>query len=205
MFRRLIKILVILYPLKLHQKFQCLLNILYSSWIKHNIPNAARSCIIWRGANLIGGKYITIGEHTILRSHANLIAIDFLNGDKFNPIVKIGDYCHIHDYLNLTCTNSITIGNHVLMGKRVTIIDNSHGNICLEFLLQHPSDRKITSKGPIVIDDDVWIADKVTICAGVHIGKGSVVGANSVVTHDVPPYTLVAGSPARIIKQFKVQ
>lgn len=193
-----------LYPLKLHQKFQCLLNILYSSWIKHNIPNAARSCNIWRGANLIGGKYITIGEHTILRSHANLMAIDYMNGDKFNPMVKIGDFCHIHDYLNLACTNSIIIGNHVLMGRRVTIVDNSHGNICLEFLLQHPSERKITSKGPVVIEDDVWIADKVTICPGVHIGKGSIVGANSVVTHDVPPYTLVAGSPARIIKQFKV-
>lgn len=90
------------------------------------------------------------------------------------------------------------------MGRRVTIVDNSHGNICLEFLLQHPSERKITSKGPVVIEDDVWIADKVTICPGVHIGKGSVLGANSVVTHDVPPYTLVAGSPARIIKQFKV-
>ncbi|MBR4243334.1 MAG: hypothetical protein IKR98_05525 [Bacteroidaceae bacterium] len=62
--------------------------------------------------------------------------------------------------------------------------------------------RPIVSKGPVVIEDNVWIGEMACIMPGVTIGRGAIVGANAVVTHDVPPYTLVAGNPARIIKQI---
>jgi acetyltransferase-like isoleucine patch superfamily enzyme len=59
------------------------------------------------------------------------------------------------------------------------------------------------STKPVVISDDVWIGANATITPGVTIGRHSVVAAGSVVTHDVPPYTIVAGVPARIIKTIK--
>ena len=55
----------------------------------------------------------------------------------------------------------------------------------------------------MVIEDNVWIGEKASIMPGVHIGKGAIIAANSVVTHDVPAYAVVAGIPAKVIKQFK--
>ena len=64
-----------------------------------------------------------------------------------------------------------------------------------------PTKRPITSKGPVVIGNNVWIGDKATILPGVTIGDGAVVAANAVVTKDVPSYSVVGGNPARIIKK----
>ncbi|MFW5525562.1 MAG: DapH/DapD/GlmU-related protein [Prevotella sp.] len=66
-----------------------------------------------------------------------------------------------------------------------------------------PAERKISSRGKIVIGDNVWIGDKATVLAGVHIGEGVVIGANSVVTHDIPPYCVAVGNPATVIKKNK--
>lgn len=64
-----------------------------------------------------------------------------------------------------------------------------------------PTQRPIYSKGPVVIGDNVWIGDKATILPNVSIGKGAIIAANSVVTKDVPEYSVFAGNPAKIIKQ----
>ena len=82
------------------------------------------------------------------------------------------------------------------------INDNSHGNICREELDLAPNLRPLTSKGPIIIEDNVWIGEMVCILSGVHIGKGAIIAAGSVVTKNVPPYTIVAGVPAKIVKQL---
>ena len=60
----------------------------------------------------------------------------------------------------------------------------------------------IYRKCPVVIEDNVWIGEKASIMPGVHIGKGAIIAANSVVTHDVPAYAVVAGVPAKIVKQL---
>ncbi|WP_443197883.1 DapH/DapD/GlmU-related protein [Pseudobutyrivibrio sp. OR37] len=66
-----------------------------------------------------------------------------------------------------------------------------------------PNKRKIRSKGPVIIEKNAWIGRNVCIMPNVVIGEGSIVGANSVVTHDVPPYSIVGGVPARIIKEIR--
>jgi len=65
-----------------------------------------------------------------------------------------------------------------------------------------PAFRPMISKGPTIIGDRVWIGDKATILPGVTIGESCIVAANTVVTKDIPPFSLVAGNPARIIKQI---
>ena len=67
-----------------------------------------------------------------------------------------------------------------------------------------PIKRELRTKGEVVIGDNVWIGDKASILPGVIIGKGSIVGANSVVTKDVPPFTVVGGNPAKIIKKLDI-
>ncbi|MBQ7870222.1 MAG: hypothetical protein IJ355_07850 [Prevotella sp.] len=67
----------------------------------------------------------------------------------------------------------------------------------------HPQHRPLTSKGPVVIGNNVWLGNNVCIMPGVTVGDGAIVGANSVVTHDIPPHSVAAGIPAHIIKQMQ--
>lgn len=83
----------------------------------------------------------------------------------------------------------------------MTITDNSHGETDYSSLNLPPGKRPITSKGPVVIGNNVWIGDKATILPGVTIGDGSVIAANAVVTKDVPAFSVVAGNPAHVIRK----
>lgn len=89
------------------------------------------------------------------------------------------------------------------MGNDILITDNSHGLSDIKQMDVAPNYCPLYSKGPVIIEDNVWIGEKTSILPGVHIGQGSIIGANSVVTKDVPAYSVVAGNPAKIIKTNK--
>lgn len=146
--------------------------------------------------NIRGAECITVGNGVIMNDGIMLTAWPHLG----NPNIIIGDNCSFGAFNHITCTNKIIIGNNVLTGKWVTITDNSHGETDRMTLDIPPAQRPHTSKGPIIIEDNVWICEKATILPGVTIGKGSVIAANAVVTRDVPPYCVVAGIPAVIVK-----
>lgn len=94
----------------------------------------------------------------------------------------------------------IIIGNHVMFGPHVTIVAGDHNTaLGLGFMI----DVKLKLPGndrDVVIEDDVWIAANAVILKGVTIGRGAVVGAGAVVTKAVPPYAIVAGNPARVLR-----
>lgn len=113
----------------------------------------------------------------------------------------IGNNCSFGAYNHITCANRVAIGDSLLTGKWVTITDNSHGETDKSTLEMRPQERPITSKGPVVIGNNVWIGDKATILPGVTIGDGAVIAANAVVTKDVPAYSVVGGNPAKVIKR----
>ena len=111
----------------------------------------------------------------------------------------INDSDIFNEYTHIAAINSIKIGNGVQIGRFVLITDHSHGNTeCI--VEERPSIRPIVSKGPVIIEDNVWIGDKATICPGVHVGRNAIIGANSVVTKDVPTNAVVGGNPAKIIR-----
>lgn len=87
------------------------------------------------------------------------------------------------------------MGNDVFIAPKVNLITINHD--------PNPDNRSATYGRPIVIEDKVWIGINSTILPGVTIGYGAIVGANSVVTHDVPPMTVVGGNPAKVIKEIK--
>ncbi len=112
--------------------------------------------------------------------------------------IGIGDYSGIG--INASLSGHITLGDYVMMGRDVVIMTRNH-----EFLR---TDIPMVKQGfreerPVVISNDVWIGDRVIILGGVHIGEGAIIGAGSVVTKNVPPYAVVAGIPAKIIKMRK--
>jgi len=112
----------------------------------------------------------------------------------------IGTNVYIADDLiiveELADQGNITIGNRVSIAPRVTLVTSSHPN--------HSRTRGFApvSQGPIVIEDDAWLGAGCVILPGVRIGRGAVVGANSVVSQDVPPLHVVAGQPARTIREL---
>lgn len=115
----------------------------------------------------------------------------------------IGDNCNFGEFNHITCLNRIIIGNGVLTGRFVLITENSHGRTNGEDIGLPPEQRCIVSKGAVIIGNNVWIGDKVSIMPNVTIGEGAIIAANAVVTHNVPPYTLVAGCPAKVMKKIK--
>lgn len=120
----------------------------------------------------------------------------------FSPNISIGDNTIIGSWNHITAINHISIGKGCLTGKWVTITDNSHGESKPEFMSIIPTKRRLISKGPVVIGNNVWIGDKCTILPNVTIGDGAIIGANSVVSFDIPPYSVAVGSPAKVIKSI---
>lgn len=176
---------------------------LYTYWLSSEFKKVGENSLLHYPINLLGGKHITIGDKTGIGARGIITAWDKRNGEFFTPEIKIGNNVWIGEDCHITSMNKIEIGNYVLIGKKVTITDNSHGKTDIESMLLVPKERSLFSKGPVVIEDNVWIGDKATILPGVRIGKNSIIGANSVVTKGVDENCVVAGNPAIVIKGFK--
>lgn len=184
------------YSCKTREQFLGLTRLIRSKWLQPQFQYCGKTSRFERIGRILGTKAISIGEYAYFAEGFHLTA--WLNRAP-NAKIVIGDSCHFGAFNHITCTNNITIGNNLLTGKWVTITDNSHGDTMLETLTIPPSMRKVTSKGPVTIGNNVWIGEKATILPGVTIGDGAVIAANAVVTKDVPDYSVVAGIPAKLI------
>jgi acetyltransferase-like isoleucine patch superfamily enzyme len=121
-----------------------------------------------------------------------------------NKIIKFGQNIEINDYVHIAACEKVIIGNYVLIASKVFISDINHGNYKnnnQDSPLVKPNDRKL-STSPIVINDNVWIGEGVCILPGVTIGFGSIIGALSIVTKDIPEYSIAVGAPAEVIKKY---
>lgn len=198
----MLTMLAYFYPFKVRSKIYHLREILFTQWISRYLGHLGTGSIIGLGCQLQGGgnKNISIGDNTILVSHNILGCWTSHNGIDYDPHIIIGDNTAIGEYTQISAAKEVRIGNGVLTGRFVYISDNNHGTSCLADLKMQPSKRDLYIKGPVVIEDNVWIGDKASILSGVTIGKGAIVACNAVVTKDVPPYSVVAGVPAKVIK-----
>lgn len=122
-----------------------------------------------------------------------------------NKVLFIGEGVQMNDYVHITAMENVSIGNNVLMASKIYISDCSHGSYGGtnddSSPIQNPIDRPMHTK-PVIISDNVWLGEFVSILPGVTIGKGTIVGANSVVSRSLPDYVIAVGSPAKPIKQF---
>lgn len=149
-----------------------------------------------------GAKYISLGNNIRTKPRFHIAAIDEHNGLHFNPQITIGDNVSINYDVHICAIDKIIIGAGTLLGSKIFITDHFHGDTSLESLKISPSERLLTTKGPVIIGNNVWIGEGVAIMPGVSIGDNAVIGANSVVTKDVEPFSVVAGNPSRVIKRF---
>lgn len=111
----------------------------------------------------------------------------------------VGDYVGVSEACFIQVRGTVRIGSHVMMGPGVRIFSENHTvGVTDKLLIEQPTIRK-----GVCIEDDIWIGSGATILDGVTVGRGSVIGAGSIVTRDIPPYSVVAGVPAKIIKKRK--
>lgn len=139
---------------------------------------------------------VTIGERTRIGHNAMLDVHNFRGLGHAG--ITIGDNSLIGPYNFIWGQGGVRIGNNVMFGPRVSVLPVNHNFDDPETPIR---DQGITAKG-IRIDDDAWIAAHAIIIDGVHIGRGSAIGAGALVTKDVPPYSLAVGSPAKVIKSW---
>ena len=117
--------------------------------------------------------------------------------------LSVGDGTSIPKGATLYCTDApLTIGRKVIFGPRPTIVTGDHRtNLIGKYIIDVTTEEKLPENDqPVVIEDDVWCGANVTILKGVTIGRGSIVAAGAVVTHSFPPYSVIGGVPAKLLK-----
>jgi len=173
--------------------------------------NVIRTKFLFKEARIIrfpfdlrGKKYISVGKGFTTGIGCRLEAYPI---DEKN-VLSIGENVQINDYVHITAMEKVSIGNNVLLASKIYISDCSHGSYSGDHNDSNPkinpSDRPLFSS-PVIIKNNVWIGESVSVLPGVTIGEGTIVGANSVVTKSLPDFVIAVGIPARAIKKFNFQ
>ncbi|MCJ8280929.1 MAG: acyltransferase [Rivularia sp. ALOHA_DT_140] len=172
-----------------------------------------KSCYIQNGVEVLGAYNIEIGDGVHLFKGVRLDALGNSNnritvkeGVAIERNVDIGALDNTHIFIDrgtfigvgacIAGPGNVKIGKRCLIAAHSGIFANNHK---YADPLTYIADQGVTCKG-ITIEDDCWLGHAVTVIDGITIGKGSVIGAGSVVTKDIPPYSIAVGTPARVIK-----
>lgn len=157
-----------------------------------------RNVYIHPRVHIVRPRFISIGDNVTIGTDTDLYVHP---GDRHSRefIIQIGNNVHIGRSNIIGARKSVILEDHVLIGPHVMIGDHGHQyeNVDVPVKLQD-----VTEAGPVRIERDSWIGANVFILPRVTIGRHAVVGANSVVNRDVPPYSVAVGAPAKVIKQY---
>lgn len=170
-----------------------------------------RTFFVFKNARLIrfpidirGKKFIDVGKGFTTGFGCRIES--YSNTNKKN--LFIGENFQMNDYVHITAMESVKIGKNVLLASKIYISDCSHGSYAGDqddsSPDEIPKNRKMFSK-PIIIEDNVWLGEFVSVLPGVTIGKGTIVGANSVVSKSLPSNVIAVGSPAKPIKKYNFE
>lgn len=161
----------------------------YKSW--RHFTSCGSGVVVKRNAEfrLANNAVLEIGENCTIQDFA------FFQLTLPQPRVYVGNNTVIGRHNIITAKNLIRIGNDVLIGSYVQIIDHGHGTARGALMRE-----QVAVIGEVVIEDDVWIGVGAKILMNSHIGRGAVIGANAVVTGDIPAYGIALGVPARVVK-----
>ncbi|MBU0697705.1 MAG: acyltransferase [Bacteroidetes bacterium] len=146
------------------------------------------NCMATKG--IVLGNRVTIGKFALIRP-TNAY------GGEIGVGLKVGNNSSFGPFAYIGCSGFIEIGDNVIMGPRVGIYAENHVFENLDISIKEQGVKREFVK----IDDDCWIASNVNILAGVTIGKGCIIASGSIVNKDIPPYSIVAGVPAKVIRK----
>jgi acetyltransferase-like isoleucine patch superfamily enzyme len=154
---------------------------------------------MWKPTTIFNEQYIHVGANTLIGPDISLSA-GMVPGQQCitNPVVTIGDRCLIGRGSGIVGHFSIEIGNDVWTGHNVYITDQNHGYEDVS----RPISQQSQPERAVKIGDGSWLGYGSVVLPGVTIGEHCVIGANSVVTRDVPSFSVAVGVPARVIKRY---
>lgn len=156
-----------------------------------------KGCVIYHPI-LISKNQIELGNFVTIWHGARIQAITEYLSIKYNPRIVLCDRVSMQQNIHLTCANYIYIGENTAIAANVTITDIHHPYDNIE----KPIEMQDLIVGEVIIGSDCKIYNNVVILSNVHIGKHVTIGANSVVTRDIPDFCVAVGSPAYIIKRY---
>lgn len=161
-----------------------------------------KNCFIGRRAQINKPKYIELKNNIRIGNDARISIYNKFNNEKLSPILKIGNNVYAGNHLTILVADEVIIEDDVLMASYIMISSENHG-INPEGNLNYSKQNLTTN--PVKIKEGAWIGEKVSILPGVTIGKKAIVGTMSVVTKDVPDYTIVGGIPAKVLKKYNFE
>lgn len=171
---------------------------LYTAYLRRKFGAIGEGSSIHPILNTRNSKYIFIGRNVLIGSFS-WVSTETMRAKNRPPLLMIGDDTHIGSGATIIAARRIEIGKKVIMAQRVTIVDHIHEYKNVDKAVV---DQPVSSGKPIRISDDSFIGVNAVILPGVTIGKHAVIGANSVVSHDIPDFCVAAGVPARVIKRY---
>ena len=175
-----------------------------SLWLRPLFAHCGSNVYFGKVGSIHSPNMISIGDNNVFQDYIYITAWPLISDIKSPTKIHIGNGCVLGAFNHITAINNIRIGDNLVTGKWVTITDNSHGQTDEKTLNTPPSKRPLVSKSDgVIIGNNVWIGEKATILPGVHIGDSVVIAANSVVTKDIPSFSIAAGVPAQIVKTYK--
>lgn len=185
--------------------FRRALSRLYTAWVSRTYPFASKGCHLSFHCTCQLSRrrapVISLGSSIILHRRVWLNIAGAFQG-RTEPAILIGDNCSLGNDTIISARNSIRLERAVLIAQSVLIMDHGH---CYEDISLPIIAQNITEGGRIVIGEGCWIGHGAAIICNqgiLEVGRHCVIGANAVVTRSVPPYSIVAGNPARVVKQY---
>ena len=147
--------------------------------------------------SVFGERWITVGEGTLIGAQVSLSA-GMVPGQDLGPVpvLRIGDRCVIGRGSHIVAHHSLIIEDDVFTGPYVYITDQNHGYDDPRL----PISKQSQPERPVIIGDGSWLGHGTVVLPGAHIGRHVVIGANSVVTGEIPDFSVAAGAPARVIR-----
>jgi acetyltransferase-like isoleucine patch superfamily enzyme len=173
------------------------------------LANSPKNLRVKSPLRVVNAGHISIGSDVSLGPGCLLTAIRRYPGrvfsdmptdiqpQEFNPSIVIGDRVSATGYLTVSAAESVTIADDVILASYIFISDNSHGRSRVDIPYK---DQPLTDILPVLIGKGCWISEHVVVMPGVSIGEYSIIGANSVVTSDIPSRSIAVGAPARVVK-----
>jgi acetyltransferase-like isoleucine patch superfamily enzyme len=168
-------------------------------YYKHCFKKIGTNTVIYPVNRLFNPFNVTIGNGVVIEKEATFYAVKNFAGKKYDGKITIGNNVYINYGFNATAANYIEIQDDVLIAYNVSLFDFDHG---YEDISKNINQTDLVVKGKIVIGEKSWLGMNVSILGNVTIGKHCVIAANSVVTRDIPDYSVVVGNPSKIIKQY---
>jgi acetyltransferase-like isoleucine patch superfamily enzyme len=172
---------------------------IFTSLIRPDFGSIGKDTIIHTPFHSNYAKEIYIGDNCVMFGSGWLDTIPEYAGVKFSPRLEIGDGTYMGFRVHISVCSSVTIGKNVVMADSVYITDSLHG---YQDVNAPVMPQPLVLPGPVTIEDEVWLGQAVCVMPNVTIGRHSVVGSNSVVTKDIPPYSVAVGCPAKVIRQY---